>query len=229
MDDTSRLLPKNDRTRGILEKNEIHLFGVVPDNLGGVIVDVTKYSNSFVRKIVCGSNHCLILFNDGQLACFGGNEEGQLGFDIKKFGNYINEIKLNQFSVLDPVTNKNITDYDILDIGAGNNFSLVLIRANSRNILVKLGLEPEDRYRDDIEKINVVNIVDLDYQNIGNIRNIYVSGVRSLLITDLNDILIGGVDFNLNTINKYKHLDRFQSQIKAVSLGQIHCIILDSM
>ena len=84
-------------------------------------------------------------------------------------------------------------------------------------------------YNYDIDKINVVNIVDLDYQKIGNIKNVYVSGVRSLLITDSNDILICGIDFNLNPINKCKHLERFQSQIKAVSLGHIHCIILDSI
>lgn len=191
-----------------------------------MIIDATKYTSSFVRKIVCGNNHCLILFNDGQLAGFGGNEEGQLGFDIKNIGPYINEIKLNRLSIYNPISKSYITDYDILDICAGNNFSLILIRVKGRSMLAKLGLQPEDKYKDEINKISIVNVIELDYGEIGNIKNIYASGAKSMFITDNNDIYIGGVDFNLNPLNKYKHLERFHTQIKSVSLGLIHCLIL---
>jgi len=201
---------------------------VIPENLRGAIVDLAKFTNSFVRKIVCGTNHCLILFNDGQLAGFGGNEEGQLGFDIKEFGNYLNEIKLNKFVLFDAKTGSSIGDYDILDIGAGNNFSLLLIKAKSKTMLVKFGMYPEDKYRDDIDNVKIVNVVELDYEEIGALRSIFVSGGRSLLITESNDIYIGQLDFNLNPINKYRLLERFPSQIKTVSLGLIHCLILDS-
>jgi alpha-tubulin suppressor-like RCC1 family protein len=202
---------------------------VIPDSLRGQIIDISRYTKSSVRKVVCGTNHCLILFSDGQLAGFGGNEEGQLGFEMKKYGNYINEIKLNKFTNLyDPFTKSNIKEnYEILDIAAGENFSLVLIRIKTRTLLVRLGIQPEDKYTDNMDNIYPVKIFELDYEKIHNIRYVYALGQRSLLITYNNDIYIGGVDFNLYPLEKYKHLEHFDKQIHSVHLGSAHCLILD--
>ncbi len=176
---------------------------------------------------MCGNNHCLILFNDGKLAGFGSNDEGQLGFDLKKDGNYINEIRLNKFIITDPVTNKQIEDYEIWDIGAGDNYSLILIRSKLKPLLIKFGINPEDKYLDDHEKIKTVSIVDLDYDKFNNIQNIFVFGQRSILLTSSNDLYVGGVDFDLNPLNKYKHLEHFNKQIRSVHLGLEQCLVMD--
>lgn len=224
-------MPKSEKTKKFLEKNEIHSYGVVPENLRGAIIDVSNYSKSFVRKIVCGSNHCLILFNDGLLAGFGSNDEGQLGFKFKKDGNYYNELNLNKFifTIQTPAGDKIINpgEYEIWDISAGDNFSLILVRVNLMCYLIKFGISTEDKYSNEIETISTVNIIDLDHEKIGQISNIYVFGQRSMLLTTNNDLYVGGIDFNLNPINKYKHVERFATKVKSVHLGQEHCLILD--
>jgi len=205
----------------------LHCYGVIPDNLRGRVIDIAEYTRAFVRKIVCGNNHCLIWFNDGQLAGFGSNEEGQLGFDFKKNENFINEIKINKFTFIDPETQAYIKEYEIWDIAAGDNFSLILVKTGKKTYLVKFGLTTEDRYRGDQEKLSSVNVVEINYEKLGNITNIYVFGQRSLLLNTENDIFVGGVDFNLNPLDKYKHIDRFPRQIKNIYMGQEHFLILD--
>lgn len=190
------------------------------------MIDLAKYTKSFVRKVVCGNNHCLILFNDGQLAGFGSNEEGQLGFELKKEGNYINEIKTNKLVILDPGTQRNIDDYEIWDIGAGENFSLILIKSKLKTFLVRLGINPEDKYSNEFGQIKPVNVVPLEYERIF-IKNIYVFGQRSLLLTSNNDLYVGGLDFDLNPLNKYKHVEHFAKEIRSIHLGLEHCLILD--
>ena len=200
---------------------------MIPENLRGAVIDIGQYTKSFVRKVVCGSNHCLILFNDGQLAVFGSNEEGQLGFLLKKEGNYYNEIKLNKFSIILPNTGNTITDYEICDIGAGDNYSLILIRVGMKSFLIRFGIGQEDKYADNIDKIRTVTFVEIDYDKIGSISNVYVFGQRSMFLTSNNSLYVGGVDFNLNPLDKYKLVERFVKQIKNVYLGLEHCLILD--
>ncbi len=204
---------------------------MVPENLRGAVIDVSNYSKSFVRKIVCGTNHCLVLFNDGQLAVFGSNEEGQLGLKLKKEGNYLNEITLNRFNLTieNAAGKKKLQpgEYEIWDIAAGDNFSLLLLRVNMKCILVRFGISPEDKYSNEIETISIINIVEVDHERIGSISNIYVFGQRSMLLTTNNDLYVGGIDFELNPLDKYKHLERFATKIRNVYLGLGHCLVLD--
>lgn len=180
----------------------------------------------------------MILFNDGQLAAFGSNEEGQLGFDFKKDGNFYNEIMMNKFSVADTLASRNvvnnqnptlISDYDIWDIAAGDNYSLVLIRSGMRTLLVKFGISPQDKYASDMNKVKSVNLVECDYDRIGNISKVFAFGQRSLLLTLNNDLYVGGIDFEQNTLDldKFKHLERFNKQIRSVYMGLEHCLVLD--
>jgi alpha-tubulin suppressor-like RCC1 family protein len=154
-----------------------------------------------------------------------------LGFKFKKEGNYYNELKLNKFTftVQTPAGEKTISpgEYEIWDIAAGDNFSLVLLKVNLKCYLLKFGISTEDKYSNDVELINTVNIVDVDHEKIGQISNIYVFGQRSILLTTNNDLYVGGVDFDLNPINKYKHVERFGTKVRSVHLGQEHCLILD--
>ena len=133
------------------------------------------------------------------------------------------------FTIQTPAGDKIINhgEYEIWDISAGDNFSLILVRVNLLCYLIKFGISTEDKYSNEIETISTVNIIDLDHEKIGQISNIYIFGQRSMLLTTNNDLYVGGIDFNLNPINKYKHVERFATKFKSVHLGQEHCLILD--
>jgi len=113
--------------------------------------------NDTVKKITAGNNHVLVLFSSGKLGVIGDNTNGQLGLPFKKgeSENKINEI----FVYLPKIEDEKFKKYEIIDIACGENFSLLLISANYKNYLFKLGYSQEDRYRDDIDLINpIVNI-----------------------------------------------------------------------
>lgn len=57
---TTRLLPKNEVTKYIIEKDELYFFGAVPESLRAEYFDLSKRKVK-VKKIVCGNNHGLIL------------------------------------------------------------------------------------------------------------------------------------------------------------------------
>jgi hypothetical protein len=160
------------------------------------------------------------LLNNGQLAGFGGNEEGQLGLELKEFGNYVKDVKINQFTVPD------INEYDIWDIAAGDGYSLILLGVNLRPVLLRFGVKPEDKYKDNIEKLNTINRLEMDYDRI-NIKKVFAFGARSMLLTNNNDIYVGGIDFHLNPLDKYKFIDHFDKQIRSINLGLEHCLITD--
>lgn len=110
--------------------------------------------NDSVKKITAGSNHVLVLFNSGKLGVIGDNTNGQLGLPFKKGDN---ENKINEIFVYIPIIqDENFKKYEIIDIACGENFSLLLICAKNKNYLFRLGYNQEDRYRDDIEKINPI-------------------------------------------------------------------------
>lgn len=109
-----------------------------------------------LKKISVGDNHCIILFNSGKIAVFGDNSNGQLGISFKKGDKDNNR---NELVMINPdLNNDNIKNYEIIDIACGQNFSLLLISANSVNYLYKFGFKQEDRYRDDIDEVNPIVI-----------------------------------------------------------------------
>ena len=142
----TKLLPKNEATVALIEKNELFCFGSVPDNLRWM--DINSF-NSLVKKIVTGKNHCLILFEDGQLFGFGGNEEGQLGMNIS-------EIKYDSLTLIRYSENNNIINNQrIEDIAAGDNFSLILVRDSQNNQhLLRFGIKLIDKYNVDARNNN---------------------------------------------------------------------------
>jgi hypothetical protein len=205
------------------------MFGSVPENLKNAVIDVSQFSKSTVRKIVCGTNHCLILFNDGNLGVFGSNAEGQLGMPITKDNNYISQIKINKLNF--PIPNqKGSNDFEIWDIAAGDKFSMILIKLNLSNesYLVRFGIKKEDKYLDNVQNISTINIEQIDYEKTGMINNVYSFGQRTLLLSIDNKIFVGGVDFNQNPLEKFKFCESFNNPIKGIYMGQEHCLVIDS-
>ena len=115
------------------EKHQLHCFGKAPENVCG-ITDLGLVTTSSVRKISFGKNHCIFLFSDGQLGAFGDNDNGQLGIDIKS-----NHKMKNNFVCFTPVIPLE-DKYDIWDIAAGDNYSLLVVGRNLNSVLVKFGM-----------------------------------------------------------------------------------------
>jgi len=230
----TKLLPKNEATIGLIEKNELFSFGSVPDNLRWM--ELNNF-NSLVKKIVTGRNHCLILFENGQLFGFGGNEEGQLGMNIKD--NNFDSLTLIRFN---DNNNNIINDQRIEDIAAGDNFSLILVRdAQENQHLLRFGIKLIDKYNVDARNnndsnINVVNSEILPNNLNTEINKIYAFGKRVIFCTkkdalEHQQIFIGGYDFNDNKIEdgKYKELIENNNIIFTdIYLGQNFCLLFDS-
>ena len=229
----TKLLPKNEATVALLEKNELFCFGSVPDNLRWM--DINSF-NSLVKKIVTGKNHCLILFEDGQLFGFGGNEEGQLGMNIS-------EIKYDSLTLIRYSENNNIINNQrIEDIAAGDNFSLILVRDSQNNQhLLRFGIKLIDKYNIDAINNNeydthVVNPEILPENLTTEIDKIYAFGKRVIFCTKKNNqglqqIFIGGYDFNDNKIEDGKYLELIENNniiFTDIYLGQNFCLLFDS-
>lgn len=66
----------------------------------------------------------------------------------------------------------------------------------------------------------------MDYEEI-TIKRIFAYGQRSLFYTFKNEIYVGGLDFKMNPIKKYKLFHQLVSPIANIALGCEHCLILD--
>ena len=66
----------------------------------------------------------------------------------------------------------------------------------------------------------------MDYEAI-TIKKIFAYGQRSLFYTLKNEIYVGGLDFKMNPLRKYKHFHTVLSPIANIALGSEHCLILD--
>lgn len=230
LDEDTRLLPKTQKTRNIIEKNEMYLFGLVPNGLRENVFDLSKVNNSKVLKIVCGESHCMILFADSQIGGFGANNEGQLGVKLLKHSdNYVSDIAINQIPLLQ------MKDSYIMDLAAGDNFTLALIKINNKTAIYKFGISREEKYMEDFENISTIvifylkkNLIELDYDKL-DIRRVFASGSRAMFITSDNGLYVGGVDFQMLSMEKFKNIYTFPFEIKDLSLGLEHCLILDSI
>lgn len=234
------------------EKHQLYCFGKAPENVCG-ITDLGLVTNSPVRKITIGKNHCIFLLSNGQLGAFGDNDNGQLGIDVKSS----HKVKKNfiLFTPAIPLEDK----YDIWDIAAGDNYSLLVVGRNLNSVLVKFGMPSNSQSvssgipiknnvigslgegggesnsnslamggeNPEEKSIQTIHIVELEYENIPNIGRVYAFESRSIFVTGSNDLYVGGVDFKKNRIDEYIFVEHFENDIKKVEMGIDHCLVLD--
>ena len=219
INEETKLLPKNDATRNEIELEELYVFGSAPEELRKNLLEA--YGRKPVKKIVLGKSHCLILLNNNTLIGFGSNEEGQLGLPLKdKICNKITRI---------PITCQNIGDIqnlEIIDIAAGEDFSLVLLKnAEDQTILIKFGIDVINRYVE-IPNTEVQKIEKLP-DGVENIKNIFAFEKRIMFYTRDNKIYVGGKDFMGTEIDYYKNLE-FEGNIENLYMLKESCIVTDS-
>lgn len=183
-------------------------------------VPLNTISSSQLKKIECGNSHCLLLFQDGSLYGFGGNEEGQLGIKMKGEKTQF----INKPAQINFINSK--LEYSIEDIAVGDNFSLILARINKQCQIFQFGLVFQDKYKSSLQEIKVIKTEELPKNDL-NIKSIYAFGKRKMFLTYNNDVYLGGIDFKLNKIDNYYLLAHFDNEIVSLSLGSNHCIIMD--
>ena len=139
INEETRLLPKNNATKEELETEELFVFGSAPQELRKVLLE--GYGRKPVKKIVCGKSHCIILLTNNRLIGFGSNEEGQLGLSLEtKECLQITQLTIN-------VQNINLENSQILDIAAGDEYSLILVRAqDEHSIIIRFGTDIINKY-----------------------------------------------------------------------------------
>ena len=188
--DRTILLPKNEATKDELETEQLYIYGSVPDELKTVLLE--GYGPNPVRKIVCGKYHSIILLTNNRLIGFGLNDMGQLGLPLEnKEAKNITELTINI---------PELGNYDILDIAAGDDFSLIP------------NTQPQN-----LEKIpNNVS---------GNINKIIAFEKRKIFCTDTNEIYLGGCDFFGTEIDEYVLLKKFETDIKNIFLQKEGCLV----
>ena len=219
INEETRLLPKNNATKNELELEELYVFGSAPEELRKVLLE--GYGRKPVKKIVCGKSHCIILLNNNSLIGFGSNAEGQLGLALEKK----DYLQITQLPINIP--NINMENSQILDIAAGDEFSLVLIRTQEEHyLIVRFGTDIINKYA------NVPNTVCQKIEQLpelnGPITNILAFEKRKFFCTENNEIFIGGRDFSGTEINEYILLKKFDNKIENIYLQKESCIVQDS-
>lgn len=155
IDNNTRLLPDLNNNALSSASRELQVFGKLFPEFNKETLYINNLSKSAIRKIAFGDEHLLILFEDGSLFGLGKNNLGQLGQTIGKDGNQFSEfirVDLNKRILGIIKANK----YEVIDIACGNSFSLLFIKANNECRIIRLGINEEDKYKDDFNDIRVM-------------------------------------------------------------------------
>ena len=218
INEETRLLPKNEATRNELEIEELYVFGSAPQELRRVLLE--GYGRKPIKKIVCGKSHCIISLNNDTLIGFGSNEEGQLGLPLEtKECSQITQLPIN-------IPNVNLENAKILDIAAGDEFSLILIKTQEdHTIIVRFGTDILNKYA------NIPNTVCQKVEKLpelsSNINKIIAFEKRKIFCTEENEIYVGGRDFSGTEIDEYILLKKFDNTIETIFLQKESCIVQD--
>ena len=217
------LLPKNEATKQELETDRLYIFGSVPPDLKSVLMEgFAPQEHNPVVKIVCGKYHCIILLTQNRLYGFGLNDMGQLGLPFEtKEATHLTQLNIN-------IPEINLNNFQILDIAAGDEFSLILIQTqdNQKKIinfwsdLINKYIQVENPPTQKVEKIP-------DEVNINNINQIIAYEKRKIFCTENNEIFLGGQDFSGMELEGYGLLKKFEKKIKNIFLQKESCIVQD--
>lgn len=203
------------------------------------LIDRTKLLLE-IKSIQFGDSHSLMLIrstSNGKsfLYGYGSNENGQLGLDFNpgKSNVYDQWTKIS----LDDHINKglmfwNKIDYEIVDIGIGNDFSIVTIQYKKDNSLAlyRFQLKKEDKFavlaEEKDDKKTTVYKEHFDQSENKGIKQVGVFGDRILIITNDNSLYIKGVLYNLDTSDNYALYKKFNFNVISFTMGMNHSLFL---
>ena len=229
-------------TRAELEsKKEIIYYSSLSSDVYSIeLSDIIESSTAKIKKVVFGTNHCLILLTDTSnpnktyLAGFGSNTNGQLGLDVYSKNKSDEDLhsknyydKVFQITVL----NENVK---IIDIAASNNFSLLLVydTIKKQQSLLRFELTQEEVFAlgsGDTPSITPVKSEECPQDILNHLTHIYAKNGRVILQYDSKDTTLyaKGIMFNMDIFETYKVFQQCPyKKISQLSLGLNHCLIL---
>ena len=173
-----------------------------------------------------------------ELGLLGSNESGQLGLeirngDLKESKSSINILNNSELKTFDF---ENTTEYEIIDISAADNFTLVLIKFDNekkygnRHYLYKFSLFIKDRIKPkEGQKFLPISKEEFKYDQYARIKHVYATSERIVLLTEDNSVFVKGCDFNMEIFDKYKEIVRnYEKTISYLCLGKNHCLLMFS-
>jgi hypothetical protein len=218
----------------VFNKTELIFYGKVPKVFDEPfdISSLSMFSKFNVKKIVFGTNHCLIQFkNRNEVGGFGSNDFGQLGFEIKSKeneSNYYQQIVLNNLEL------EKTTNFEVVDIIADNNESFILVKFEKSetfgkcNYIYKLGLDEKAKF-DNHNNIKYISRVSFKYDTESTIKSIYSRNNRKFALTDNNSVFLKGINFNLENHEKFKKIiNNFEKDIMYLSVEDNKCYAFTS-
>lgn len=156
IDNTTCLLPEINKNKLSGDESKFVVFGKIFAEFNKEIIELQKINkNIVIKRIAIGKEHLLILFNDGNLYGIGKNNFGQLGKPLNKDNTLFKDFVRIEASK-SVVSDLKCSDYQVSDIACGDNFSIILIRANNTTRLLRFGINEEDKYKDDFDKIKTI-------------------------------------------------------------------------
>ena len=217
------ILPKNDATKIEFETEKLYIFGSVPLDLQTVLMEgYAQNERNPVVKIVCGKYHCIILLTNNRLLGFGLNDMGQLGLPLEtKEATHLTRLNIN-------IPEINLDNSQILDIAAGDEFSLILIQTqDNQKKIIYFGSELINKYiqmpNPQTQKIEKIP----EEINNNDINKIIAFEKRKIFCTQNNEIYLGGQDFYGMELDEYILLKKFEKKIKNIFLQKESCIVQD--
>ena len=165
------MFPRNQSDQNMFEENQLFGFGDVPEFLKNSVLKLKDYSSAPIKKISCGRNHYLLLFQDGKLYGFGGNEEGQLGLAITPQSKKVDKMSLIK------IHSSIAKEYHIDDIAAGDSFSLLLLKFNNKSKIIRFGIDFKNKYKASSKNDTLAFVEELP-SDIPEISRIYAFGKR---------------------------------------------------
>ena len=194
-----------------------------------------------VKSIQFGDSHSLMLITSitnqkSYLFGCGSNENGQLGIDYVP--NDINSYNKWREISLDNYINKglmfwNKIDYEVYDIGVGNNFSLITIQypKDKSLALYRFELKKEDKYEifkspNSSDSKKTIYKEYFDQSENGGIKKVGVFGDRVLILTNDNSLYIKGILYNMDIATDYALYLKLQIDVINLYMGMNHCLLL---
>ena len=228
--------------------NKDNLF---PDNnllisYGNVLydknLDLNKLTNKEernklnVKKISSSDMHSLMLIEiydeinnliKTLLYGYGSNENGQLGIDYDPLGNnfYKDWILIN-------LEKKLKFKFFIDDINVGDDFSIITIKDDEKNIIsmYRFQLSKEDQFEilstnnNSIKNCITKEIFNIN-ENLG-IKQVGCFGNRILVLTNDNSLYMKGILYDMSNITEFKKYAKFNENILYMTLGINNCLLL---
>ena len=195
------------------ERNKLNVKKISSSDMHSLmLIEIYDENNNLIKTLLYG---------------YGSNENGQIGIDYDPLGNnfYKDWILIN-------LENKLKFKFFIDDINVGDDFSIITIKDDEKNIIsmFRFQLSKEDQF--EILSTNnnsIKNCITKEKFNISEnlgIKQVGCFGNRILVLTNDNSLYMKGILYDMSTMLEYKKCVQFKNDILYFTMGINNCLLL---